>query len=356
MTLPELHLHTVDELRNFRGDLFTKEYNLVLGGSPVKLFKPDNFDLIHVVNGIPRKGGVVEGIEITAEKEADYQGWNPLVSLTEHYSQIHYVIRIHKNTQRPLIINNYYTESGSFVPSSLKIVVENSVTAHVLELNHSSQEMLAVNNRNISVKDGFLNYARLDYTAGGTSLVYNYRGSVEKGAFNSVCLSDSGEYSLNNWEIRLMKEGAESHISGVVSLKGEMEHGNICKIVHCEKQTVSSQEFRHILDGRSYAMYDGDSSIINAARDASSSQASRTIMLNKGARILNKPRLNIFTSEVKAVHGVTVGKLQPEDVFYMKQRGIPEDVVKKLLTEGFMNDLFDRIPSMPLREMFYEKR
>jgi Fe-S cluster assembly protein SufD len=56
-----------------------------------------------------------------------------------------------------------------------------------------------------------------------------------------------------------------------------------------------------------------------------------------------KPELEIFADDVICGHGATVGSLDPEQVFYLRTRGIPESEAKAMLLEAFGGEAIDRV-------------
>ena len=57
----------------------------------------------------------------------------------------------------------------------------------------------------------------------------------------------------------------------------------------------------------------------------------------------SNPQLEIHADDVKCAHGATIGQLDAEALFYMRTRGIELDEARKILTEGFISDVSDRI-------------
>jgi Fe-S cluster assembly protein SufD len=62
--------------------------------------------------------------------------------------------------------------------------------------------------------------------------------------------------------------------------------------------------------------------------------------------------LEIYADDVKCSHGATVGDLDPDHLFYMRARGIPETEARRLLIDGFVAECFAGLPDEALRETF----
>ena len=63
-----------------------------------------------------------------------------------------------------------------------------------------------------------------------------------------------------------------------------------------------------------------------------------------------QPMLEIYADDVKCNHGATVGKLDEQALYYMAQRGIPEEEANLLLQEAFLGDAIRRIGIEAIRE------
>ena len=77
-----------------------------------------------------------------------------------------------------------------------------------------------------------------------------------------------------------------------------------------------------------------------ARRPATSSAASKGLLLERGASANAKPELEIFADDVKCAHGAAVGQLDERARFYMAARGIPPEAADKLLVRAFIADAF----------------
>ena len=72
-------------------------------------------------------------------------------------------------------------------------------------------------------------------------------------------------------------------------------------------------------------------------------QENHNILLSDTARVNTKPRLEIYADDVKCSHGATVGKLNEDEQFYMRSRGIPEDEAKVLQMISFVAPVLETI-------------
>lgn len=65
------------------------------------------------------------------------------------------------------------------------------------------------------------------------------------------------------------------------------------------------------------------------------------LLLENGAEVFAKPELEIYADDVECAHGNTCGALDAGQLFYLRQRGIPEAEARALLTEAFIAEALE---------------
>jgi Fe-S cluster assembly protein SufD len=78
----------------------------------------------------------------------------------------------------------------------------------------------------------------------------------------------------------------------------------------------------------------------------------QALLLSPDAEINSKPELEIYADDVKCSHGATVGALDPEQLFYLRSRGIPVDAARMMLVRAFLADAFQAVSHEGLRAVF----
>ena len=53
---------------------------------------------------------------------------------------------------------------------------------------------------------------------------------------------------------------------------------------------------------------------------------------------------------MRCTHAAAVAQVDPEQLFYLRSRGLREDVAKRLVIEGFLSALVERFEQGPVRE------
>lgn len=110
-------------------------------------------------------------------------------------------------------------------------------------------------------------------------------------------------------------------------------------VTHAAPQTRSRQTARAIASGTSRVIFN-TKVIVNAGSvHADSQQSCRGLLLSAKAEIDTRPQLEIHADEVKCAHGATVGRLDPDMLFYMLSRGLDRDTAQSLLVFAFLADV-----------------
>jgi Fe-S cluster assembly protein SufD len=145
-------------------------------------------------------------------------------------------------------------------------------------------------------------------------------------------------------EVTQAGEGAEARIDGLALIGGRQVADTHSLLDHTLPNGRSRQLHKCIVDGTARAVFNGKIFVRPGAQRTDSTQESRNLLLSERAQVDTKPQLEIFADDVKCAHGAAVGQLEPEQVFYLKSRGLDETTARDLLTFAFAAELVHRIP------------
>ncbi|MEM9225230.1 MAG: SufD family Fe-S cluster assembly protein, partial [Pseudomonadota bacterium] len=67
----------------------------------------------------------------------------------------------------------------------------------------------------------------------------------------------------------------------------------------------------------------------------------QALLLEEGAAVFAKPELEIYADDVECAHGNTSGALDDDQLFYLRQRGIPLAQARAMLTEAFIAEALE---------------
>lgn len=137
---------------------------------------------------------------------------------------------------------------------------------------------------------------------------------------------------------------SEVMLSGIYLCSGHDEVTFDITMHHRNGDCRSRQLFNGLASGEAKCGFFGKIVIAPDAQRTEAFQENHNILLSDSARINTKPRLEIYADDVKCSHGATVGKLNEDEQFYMRSRGIPEDEAKVLQMISFVAPVLDSIP------------
>ena len=151
-------------------------------------------------------------------------------------------------------------------------------------------------------------------------------------------------------DVRLLGEGAEANLYGAyvcgdsekVRISVEMHHD----VPHCN----SRQLFKGIAGGTSKVDFYGKIIVAQDAQRTEAYQENHNILLTDGAKVDTKPQLEIYADDVKCSHGATIGRLNEEEQFYMRSRGITLEDAKVLQMISFIAPVLENIQDEAQRE------
>ena len=137
--------------------------------------------------------------------------------------------------------------------------------------------------------------------------------------------------------IDLVGPGAEAHLKGLY-LCGSDEKVNFRVVMHhLAPGCKSTQLFNGIAGGEARVSFRGTIIVAPDAQETEAYQENHNIVLSPSAQVDTQPQLEIYADDVKCSHGATVGSLNPDELFYMRSRGIPESEARTLQILSFLS-------------------
>jgi Fe-S cluster assembly scaffold protein SufB len=193
-----------------------------------------------------------------------------------------------------------------------------------------------------------LNFILSDASSGTTLTNCNI---ITKGKLNFISLITNKKITRNRLWVD-MKEGAEINIKQGVIGNGNAYFDIESEIIHSGRNTKSSVAYKAILDDHSKAVYKG---VIKQEKGATNSYAylsEHSLILNKNAKSISIPSLEIETNELKAYHAASSQPIDKKALFYVMSRGLDEGAATKIITKGFINSILETIEKKEFYELF----
>jgi Fe-S cluster assembly protein SufD len=145
-------------------------------------------------------------------------------------------------------------------------------------------------------------------------------------------------------------EGAEGKVTGAYALSGRQHLDFDTTQEHAAAHCVSDLAFRGILNGRSSAVWRGMIKVDHGAQQTDAFQESRNLLLSKKAHADAIPGLEILADDVRCTHAAAIAQIDPDQLFYLRARGLDEEVASRLVVEGFLAELVERFEEGPVRD------
>lgn len=159
--------------------------------------------------------------------------------------------------------------------------------------------------------------------------IYNYSGDVE---------------------ISIKTENAIVYIYGIYIGK-ESDNFSLNTIQHHKiGNSISDLLIKGIFFDESKFHYEGLIRIDKKAQKSNAYQKNQNLVMSKNVFVDSRPYLEILANDVRCTHGSTTGQLDKEQLYFAKTRGLSENDAQKMLLEGFVSDIFNKMEEAGLEK------
>lgn len=147
----------------------------------------------------------------------------------------------------------------------------------------------------------------------------------------------------------LRGDGARVDLDGLSVPVGRQRHDTVVTVDHAASHGVSTQNFRGIMADASRGNFLGHVIVRPGTVRNDARQSNPNLVLDRRAQADTNPWLEIYADDVACTHGATVGRLDEDALFYLRSRGIPEQLARNLLVAAFAGDVVDHVEPAALR-------
>jgi len=261
--------------------------------------------------------------------------------------------------EEPISLQTVHPRDGGLLHQRTLIVLEEGAQAEVWEQYLSAGvEQNGVLNVVTELVVG--DNARLRYVSGQNLSEQSWifgaqRAEVGRDAgLDWVALGFGSTNGRVRMETKLAGEGAEARVTGAYASHSRQHIDFDTTQEHAAPNTTSDLAFRGVLQGRSTAVWKGNIIVDPGAQKTDAFQDSRNLLISKRAHADAIPGLEIQANDVRCTHAAAVAQVDPEQLFYLRSRGLREDIAKRLVIEGFLSALVERFEAGPVRERLGE--
>ncbi len=144
--------------------------------------------------------------------------------------------------------------------------------------------------------------------------------------------------------------GAKATIFGVVYGTGNARIRIRTLQRHMAPSTTSNLLIKTVVADAAESAYTGSVVVEPAAQKTDAYQRNENLLIGSRAHAESSPILEIRANDVRCTHGAVVKMLDPDELWYLKTRGVGDEESSQLLTAGFVRSTFTGIPDTMVRE------
>lgn len=171
----------------------------------------------------------------------------------------------------------------------------------------------------------------------------------EHSHLENFCLLSKAQYLHHFIEADLHYQST-INVSSLLLSKEEERLIFSCDINHLADDSSSSVFSKQVLHDKSTCVFDANTKILQSTLHANVKQESHALLLSEQAQIHSKPHLEIYSDDLSASHGSTVGALDEEAISYLMARGISKKKSHAILVQAFIQESLENISSYEHKE------
>jgi Fe-S cluster assembly protein SufD len=255
----------------------------------------------------------------------------------------------------PVRIELPLDEDGAALAWRTVVVLEEGAEAQVWEHNGSASDRTdALLNSVVELHVGqaaTLRYVGTQDVSERAWLFATQRARVERdGRLEWTALGFGSARGKVRMETDLAGPGAEARVTGGYA-GGRGQHLDYDTTQeHAAPNTFSDLAFRGVLAAGATAVWRGMIRVDPGAQRTDAFQECRNLLLSPDAHADAIPGLEIEADDVRCTHAAAVAQIDREQLFYLASRGLDPAAARRLIVEGFLESLVERLAEGPLRD------
>ncbi|MGC8463661.1 MAG: Fe-S cluster assembly protein SufD, partial [Acidimicrobiales bacterium] len=166
----------------------------------------------------------------------------------------------------------------------------------------------------------------------------------------SRLLATGGRIGRHEVDIVLAGQGSQVDLDGLFLTGSGQHHDNPLLVDHAVPGCTSRQLYKGVVAGDGHGVFNGHIVVRPGADGTDAAQVNKNLLLSERAEVDTRPRLEINADDVACSHGAAVGQLDPDAIFYLCSRGVPEREARTILVSGFAREVLDRFVPGPIRQ------
>lgn len=246
---------------------------------------------------------------------------------------------------------------GDYVHHVLIVTEANSSLSYVERLKTDGDKS---NTANIVVEviagDGSrIHFASVDNLSKNTTAYMNRRGYLQRDSKIdwAMGMMNSG-LTIGDFDSDLVGDGSHAELKVVGISTSDQIQGIDTRVTNIGKNTIGHILQHGVTLDASELTFNGIGHVMKRSKGSDAQQESRILMLSPQARGDANPILLIDDNDVTAGHAASIGRVNPEQLYYLMSRGLQKRLAEKLVIRGFLAPVLDEIPLKEIRNEFSE--
>ena len=196
-----------------------------------------------------------------------------------------------------------------------------------------------------------LRYVNLQHWSTGVWHFAHQKGIVDRGGQLQWTIGALGSRLAKvNQHVALVGQHAQAQVNGVMFTEGR-QHLSYHTLQHHEAPACRSDLlYKSALQDASRTVWRGMIKVDRVAQQTDGYQRNDNLMLARDARADSIPGLEIEADDVRCSHGSTTGRVDEQQLFYCRSRGLTREEAVRMIVTGFFQQVFDRIPIDSVRQ------
>ncbi len=142
----------------------------------------------------------------------------------------------------------------------------------------------------------------------------------------------------------LRGDGSRGEFYSIAVSNGHQQVDSGTKMLHLGKNTVSRIISKGISSGKSNNTYRGQVSVHRKAENARNFTNCDSLLIGNDCGAHTVPYIEAKNSTAKLEHEATTSKISEDQLFYVMQRGIPQEEAIALIVNGFVKEVIQELP------------
>jgi len=336
--------------------------------------RPDEFDQSTLVNNLDHNkiifvNGLISKVDFNYEEKSKIEiidtqetenlnSKNSLVSLNNalKFNYVKLIIKENYSLNKPLIIYNITNNklNSNTINQRIDFVLKKNSSLKLINLfdDSSNNNFININYQFKIEKDAILKNYKIDHKLNSNIKYFFNNIDLEYNSLaESFIFSTGSKFIKNEINCNLNDQYSSAFINGIINLKNDQHHEIKTNINHLAENTKSYQLIKSVLNDNSKGVYQGKIFVNSKAQKTDGYQLSKALLLNENTEFDAKPELEIYADDVKCSHGSTSGNLDEDAIFYLMSRGLNYQQSRKLLVNGFLLDVVDKITDLEIKDL-----